>query len=216
LYAAEVDYVDYGLGEVFNVMKKQGLMDNTLIIVTADHGEEHFEHGKYGHGKSHFKPVLAIPMLVSGPGLTPAECSYPVDLTDVMPTIVAYTAINNGNETAGENMLELINKTPEKPEDAVIFFEANGADATMKSIYLYPYIMSRTGEKVHRYELRDTRVETGPEDLVTDADEAVFEKYRTALDAWAEKVKEEAAKYKKKDVKLGESKRENLKNLGYI
>jgi arylsulfatase A-like enzyme len=216
LYAAEVEYVDYCLGKVFGVMEKQGLMDNTLIIVTADHGEEHFEHGTYGHGKSHFRPVLAIPMLVSGPGLTPAECSYPVDLTDVMPTILAYTGIGDENETAGENMLELVGKTPGKPEDAVIFFEANGADTTMKSIYLYPYIISRTGEKVYRYELRDTRIETGPEDLVTDADEAALEKYRTTLDAWAEKVKEEAAEYKKKAVKLGESKREHLKNLGYI
>jgi arylsulfatase A-like enzyme len=216
LYGAEVEYVDDSLGKVFNVIEKQGLMENTLIIITADHGEEHFEHGKYGHGKSHFKPVLAVPMLVFGPGLIPAKCSYPVDLTDIMPTILAYTGIDYENETAGENMLELVGKTPEKPENAVIFFEANGADTTMKSIYVYPYIMSRTGEKAHHYELRDTRVVTGPEDIVVDADEVLLEKYRTTLDAWAGKVKEEAAKYEKKTVTIGESKREHLKNLGYI
>ena len=66
-----------------------GLQQDTLLIVTADHGEEFYEHGKVGHGHSLFQELLHVPLIVRFPGLPgPRRVSQLVSLVDIAPTIV--------------------------------------------------------------------------------------------------------------------------------
>jgi arylsulfatase A-like enzyme len=88
LYDGEIAYIDQKIGELLEWLRGEGLYDDTLIMVTADHGEHFGEHGLYSHVWSLYEPVLHIPLIVKFPsGYTqPALCDELVQLIDIVPT----------------------------------------------------------------------------------------------------------------------------------
>ena len=65
--------MDEQLGKLFEELKRRGVMDNTIIIITSDHGEQFGEHSVMGHGNSLYLPVLHVPLLVRFPASVPGE-----------------------------------------------------------------------------------------------------------------------------------------------
>ena len=88
----EVAYVDEFLGNLFDTIDRLQLADNTVIILTADHGESLGERGIVGHNKF-YTEQLRVPLIVRAPGAAPARTSEPVELIDVMPTIFAQLGV---------------------------------------------------------------------------------------------------------------------------
>jgi arylsulfatase A-like enzyme len=86
LYLNECTYMDDLLG--WRILPKLAEDDNTIVIITGDHGEEFWEHGVVEHGKSVYEPVIRVPMLISVPGQTPAVVNAPVSQIDLAPTIL--------------------------------------------------------------------------------------------------------------------------------
>jgi arylsulfatase A-like enzyme len=84
--------LDEQLGNLFAALEHKGVLDDTLVIITADHGEELGEHGLYGHGKSLYSPELHVPLLIFGPqgvGVPAGRViDVPVSLRDVAATVV--------------------------------------------------------------------------------------------------------------------------------
>jgi arylsulfatase A-like enzyme len=72
LYDGEVSYHDHYLGLFIERLQKLALYDDTIFVVTADHGEEFDEHGSWGHGHSVYQELLWIPYIVRFPGVVPA------------------------------------------------------------------------------------------------------------------------------------------------
>jgi arylsulfatase A-like enzyme len=68
LYNGEVAYLDSYLGRLFDQLKAWGLYDDMLIIFTADHGEEFYEHGGWWHGYTLYEEQLAVPLVIKYPG----------------------------------------------------------------------------------------------------------------------------------------------------
>lgn len=90
LYDGEVRYVDEQLGVLFDWLKAAGLYDDTLIVLTADHGEEFQEHGGWWHGQTLYEEQIEVPLIVKYPGGARAG-SVVTDLArslDVAPTIL--------------------------------------------------------------------------------------------------------------------------------
>ncbi len=87
-YAGEVGYVDSQVGRIVEGLRLRGVLDSTLVVVTADHGEALGGHGEDEHGILVYEETLRVPLLVRGPGF-PARrvVSEPVSLVDV-PRIV--------------------------------------------------------------------------------------------------------------------------------
>jgi arylsulfatase A-like enzyme len=71
-YDATIAFMDAELGRMFRALDQQGVLENTLVIVTSDHGEQFGEHGLYGHGNSLYMPLLHVPLVVHFPGVVPA------------------------------------------------------------------------------------------------------------------------------------------------
>jgi arylsulfatase A-like enzyme len=71
-------------------LRARGLLENTLVVITSDHGESIFEHGALGHSMSLYREALHIPLLLRWPGKVPARLrdSRPVDLTAVPATLL--------------------------------------------------------------------------------------------------------------------------------
>jgi arylsulfatase A-like enzyme len=71
-YDGAIAYLDNQVGQLFDQLEKRGLLDNTLVIITSDHGEEFYEHGIMDHGYSLYMPLLRVPLLISFPDRVPA------------------------------------------------------------------------------------------------------------------------------------------------
>jgi len=104
LYDSDINYVDLHIGEL---IKNFELEENTLIIITADHGEEFFEHGQFGHGKNLFQETINIPLIIKLPHHDKKETidEY-VNLVDIMPTIIDILNINPPEQLLGKSVLE--------------------------------------------------------------------------------------------------------------
>ena len=83
-------YLDDQLGRLFDDLKRQGLLDRSVVIVTADHGEHLGERDLFGHGSSVYRPELHVPLLVVAPGMVPEGRAVegPVSLRDVPATVL--------------------------------------------------------------------------------------------------------------------------------
>jgi arylsulfatase A-like enzyme len=89
LYDAALRQLDDNLGALFADLERRGLLDTTLVVVTSDHGEEFFEHGNVGHGRSLYQEMVHVPLIVRGPGVAAGRrIEAPVQLVDVAPTLL--------------------------------------------------------------------------------------------------------------------------------
>lgn len=91
LYDGEVTYHDRHFGRFLDALARDRLLDDTVIVVCADHGEEFFEHESVGHGHTLFQELLHVPLVVRAPGVVPAgkRIREDVGLCDVLPTVLA-------------------------------------------------------------------------------------------------------------------------------
>ena len=82
--------MDHHIGRFLEGMKREGLFEDSLILVTADHGELLGEHGKMGHGASLFEEEIHVPFLVKYPGddVEPGRSGEPVHHVDVLPIVL--------------------------------------------------------------------------------------------------------------------------------
>jgi arylsulfatase A-like enzyme len=89
LYDGEIRHTDAVIGEVISTIERLGIGSQTLVIVTADHGDEFFEHGGKGHGKTLYEEVLMVPLLMRWPQGLPAGrvIDVPASLVDLAPTV---------------------------------------------------------------------------------------------------------------------------------
>lgn len=106
LYDAELKYVDWRVGKLLNRLKEQDQYDNSLIIVTSDHGENIGEHGLMDHQYCLYNTLLHVPLIVKYPNKLQEEISdritTPVSTLDLFPTICSVCGINVENAFDGE------------------------------------------------------------------------------------------------------------------
>jgi len=90
LYDGEVAWVDHHIGRLLDELTAQGVAEDTLVIVTADHGDEFFEHGGLGHRRTLYEEVIRVPLIVAWPRrLAPrAGVRGLVVSQDVLPTVL--------------------------------------------------------------------------------------------------------------------------------
>ena len=88
LYDNNVSYVDKHLGAFLQFLRDGGYDDNTAILITADHGEQFFEHGNVIHGYSAYEEELRVPLLIRLPGRTGGRVGGVVTLTDALPMLL--------------------------------------------------------------------------------------------------------------------------------
>jgi len=92
-YDSEVAYADHHVGILMNSLDELGLRDNTLVAVTADHGESLGEHDYVGHGRQLYECIVRVPLVVRFPGvIDPGKViAEEVSLLDLTPSIIDMT-----------------------------------------------------------------------------------------------------------------------------
>jgi type IV pilus biogenesis/stability protein PilW len=111
LYDGEIAYVDYCLGELFQGIKYMGLMDQTVVILTADHGEGLGEHDELTHAVFIYDATLKIPLIIKAPGMLEKGKRYDamVSNMDIMPTVIDLFGLKPVEGMAGKSLMPLIN-----------------------------------------------------------------------------------------------------------
>lgn len=90
LYDGEIRYSDDGLKTLVEKLEELGVWENTLFVLTSDHGEEFFEHEVLGHGFSLYQEVVHVPLILRGPGVPAgAVLESPVQILDLPATLLA-------------------------------------------------------------------------------------------------------------------------------
>ena len=95
LYDGEIRLVDDHLAMLAASLERLGLADDTIVVVTSDHGDEFFEHGRKGHHRTIYDEILRVPLIVYIPGV---EATKPVvlmetSIIDIMPTLLSLVGV---------------------------------------------------------------------------------------------------------------------------
>ncbi len=90
LYDGEILFTDTHIGQLLAALDRLGLAARTLVVLTADHGEEFFEHGEKGHRNNLYDETLLVPLIMRLPGILPAgrRVDTQVRQIDIMPTML--------------------------------------------------------------------------------------------------------------------------------
>lgn len=109
-YDSCIAYLDRQVGLLLDEMERRGLLDNTLVIVTSDHGEQLGEHGLISHGASVYRPEVHVPLVVIPPS-RPANAEVvtaPVSLRDVPATVAEWADLGVRSPFPGHSLTRFL------------------------------------------------------------------------------------------------------------
>ncbi|MFB6300933.1 MAG: sulfatase [Halobacteriales archaeon] len=111
LYDAEIRHIDAELERLFTWLRENDEWEDTLVIVCADHGELHGEHGLYGHEFCIYDPLVNVPLLVKHPEIEPGRYNEQVELLDLYYTVLDHADVSaTGTERQAQPTRSLLSE----------------------------------------------------------------------------------------------------------
>jgi arylsulfatase len=134
-YRQEVAYTDHEIGRFLDGLDARGLLDGAIVAFTSDHGEEFWEHGRFGHGHAMSPEVLRVPLVLVRPG-GPAGTirTDPASLVDVMPTLLAAAGLSVPTGLDGRDLTRPVPPTRTRLAENTIHFEDRRALLTQRFV----------------------------------------------------------------------------------
>ena len=130
-YDGSIAYVDHHINMLMKTIEEEGILDNTLIIITADHGESLTDHEIYFAHHGLYDPTIHVPLVFWGPSLLPKgrRVHSLVQHFDIFPTLMDLLGVpERGAGCDGKSLLPLINGEIEQLHEAVYSIDSQGAD----------------------------------------------------------------------------------------
>ena len=236
LYDSEINFVDSYVGEL---IQKYSSDNNTLIIITSDHGEGFLEHGLLDHGKSLYSEEINIPLIIKLPKqMSSKSIEQQVSLLDIMPTVLSLLNLPIPEQALGKPLIALDGEEKNIP-NRYLFSELGRGGRDMKAIftdewkYVYNYKLSECGPRYRLkmawrendwnylfnytsvFELLFNRTNDLEDKVNLVSDHAALgDKLKERLNQWVET----APKYPPKKVEVNPSQEivDKLKSLGYM
>uniref|UniRef100_UPI003AAECEAF arylsulfatase K n=1 Tax=Centroberyx gerrardi TaxID=166262 RepID=UPI003AAECEAF len=138
-YYAMCAEADAMLGQVISALRETGLLNNTVVIFTADHGDLAMEHQQF-YKMSMFEGSSHVPLLIMGPGLMSGlQVNQPVSLVDLYPTVLEIAGISAPGDLSGHSLLPLLSKPsvyPPKLHPDWVLSEYHGCNANASTYML--------------------------------------------------------------------------------
>jgi arylsulfatase A-like enzyme len=110
IYNGRIVYVDQQINRIWEVLKQLGLIDKTMLIVTADHGEELYDHGGTGHCTTLYEELIRIPLIMHVPSFEGKHITleHQVELTDIPVTVLDFLGLRIPQYMQGQSLLPLL------------------------------------------------------------------------------------------------------------
>ncbi|MDO8602527.1 MAG: sulfatase [Candidatus Omnitrophota bacterium] len=215
-YDGEIKFVDEQIGVLLDKLKVLKLDKNTLIVITADHGESLGEHNRYfQHGGMPFDALLHVPLVFKYEplALKDKKITRQVSSADIFPTILEILKIKCPKAIYGKSLLGLIQgKT--KNRDPYIFIKAQIIDHNLAyslRTEKWKLIYSTKDKKYYLYDLKNDKDELND---VKDIKKAEFKFLSKKLDEWRDR--EESVVFSVDTPSFDRDAIEKLKSLGYL
>src|SRR5262245_26069977 len=228
-YAAEVQYVDKYLGELWKKLDNLGLLKNTIVILTADHGEGLKTHGNLGHVERLYQETVRVPLIIYYPNLgRRGHVADPiVNHLDLMPTILDLVHVNYKGSMSGYSLKHYISWSPidwltSKPVPRTATFTATYApEARVNSfsmVYENMKLIHTPNKSKWQWEAYDLKADPFERKNLAAKDPDRFNspeisKLRGILEDYRRDA--ESAHSKRVNPKLDTQEQEMLKSLGY-
>ncbi|WP_456374328.1 sulfatase-like hydrolase/transferase [Thiolapillus sp.] len=105
-YINAAHHVDKQIGKILATLEEQGLLENTIVVITGDHGEEFMEKGHWGHNAGFHEEQIRVPMVLHIPGRAPAVIPWLTSHMDIIPTLLPLLGVKNpvADYAQGENV----------------------------------------------------------------------------------------------------------------
>ena len=203
LYDGEVAYLDRCFGELLGELERRGLRDDTIVVLTADHGEELFDHGRLGHGYSLYEELLAVPLVCVGPGVEVERRAEPVGAAALAATLALWGGAQpvegmapplfgpapKPERPAGEPVFSSVRTSLFTPPGSPPRHLVSARDAQGRKVIAQ---IDEVGEQcvasaVERYQLATDPGEETPLDpaTLTDAERAEYDRLVQRLQEWS-------------------------------
>jgi choline-sulfatase len=218
LYDGGVAYTDKCLGDMFAMLKQFGLYDNSLIILTSDHGEEFQEHGFMLHDNPYYyEELVRIPMIIKLPGTDTKGkvVNGLVESIDFMPSILDMLNVKDTPVTQGTSFMKLIDNSETQPKDFVFGYsvipEKRGCRAFIRDRRWK--LICKNMQKKNLFKMFDlSKDPLEKTDLMDNTNEVAQQLKARLLDKYT-KLEKPA---KQQQVPMSPERLEKLKSLGYI
>jgi arylsulfatase A-like enzyme len=122
-YDGEIAFSDFHFGQLISRLKADGLYEEALIILAADHGEELHDHGYGGHGHTLYQELVHVPLLIKFPGNAYAgqRIERAVSLIDVVPTVLGFLDVAPARELDGVDLMPVVRNRSAVSRDMPIY-----------------------------------------------------------------------------------------------
>ncbi|MCP5101759.1 MAG: sulfatase-like hydrolase/transferase [bacterium] len=211
-YDSEINYCD---GYIKDLLELLAPDDNTLIIITSDHGEAFLEHDQLLHGATLFDEVIRVPLLIKlpGKGTTGKTITRPVSNRDIFSTIVDIAGLETAEKIPGNSLFPLATGNAAVPAQWPIYYELDwvGFGKAVRSGDWKLIIDGREEKKRFLFDMRSDPAES--RNLVEERSEEA-KRLESLLKNWLTAHPQFKAKKIKRAV--GKEQEDKLKSLGYL
>lgn len=227
LYDGEIRFTDMYLGKVVSRLEELGVLDDTLVVVTSDHGDEFFEHGRLGHQKALYDETTRVPLIMRLPARIGAGTvvERQVRLMDVAPTILALAGLDPPADfgipapkgpDAEQSLVPWIDGESDRLPELVAFGDLRVRDAPrpIASVRAGGRKLIRALDPAADEELYDLAADPGEQENLIGRPAEPADGLREQLAGWRERW--ESSGRPAEDVRLSEDHKERLRALGYM
>ncbi|MEW6378136.1 MAG: tetratricopeptide repeat protein [bacterium] len=219
LYDGEIAYTDQTLGRLVVSLKEMNLWDQTLLVLTADHGEGLGDHGEKTHAIFIYDSTLHVPLIIRYPKLLPqnVEISQEVTLLDIFPTVLELAGVEKEMDIHGKSLVGLLkNGKEDKPIRQEFFCETyyplyNHGWSPLEGIRTSEWVYIRA-PKPELYHMIEDRGQL--KNLYTTQQQVAdnLDRQMEALKARIARVKSQQSK----KVAMDQETAQRLRSLGYV
>jgi arylsulfatase A-like enzyme len=177
-YDGEVKYTDMHVAKLLDFVDQQPWGKDTVVIVTADHGEAFGEHRSFRHGFEIWEVLVHVPLMIRAPGSTPRRIDEPRSSIDLGPTILELTGAPPEPSFQGESLVpELYGAKPE-PRDVIVDLPRTSDNDRRRALIHGQYKLLAYGDD-EAFELFDVVADPGEQKDIKRAKRDVFEQMKT-------------------------------------
>ena len=208
LYDGEIAYWDVQFGRLLDALEAQGKADNTVIVLTADHGEQFGEHGGWFH-EHLYQENIHVPLAISAPGAKARHIDTRVQQMDVAPTVASLAGVEHGQHWQGRDLAKAVAgaKAPEGDSYAEYAHKK-----TLISPDGYKIILGEGGDLMY-----DLNKDPGETKNIVATEAATFNELKARLVKLWEESKALSSNFAEAEAQeLAEEDVEALRALGYI
>lgn len=210
-YDGEISETDHWIGILFNHMKEKGLLDNTLIIFTSDHGESLGEHDRFfEHSTEPYEELTLVPLIIYYPRIISEHrlIHTPVQGVDIMPTILDICGIK-GKSLRGISLVPMLQGQAVQSRKDPILSQSNNAWSF--AIYQDEWKFMATVDNPHREELYNLKDDPKESKNLISQGKKMAEPLRRILHEYLRTSPKPG-----KIISRDSDEKENLRSLGYI